>query len=270
MSTTTIPLIAVITGSNRGIGHAIVQTLSTHRGPSPLIIYATSRASFDLNVSTRPPNEIRYAKLDISSRPSIRSFLSQLPHRDGGGGGGKIDILINNAGVNLDGEYNYENARETFEVNYWGTRMVCELFLDEGGMSSAEGSGGLQKRIINISSGASQLTIYSASITHRFRTIESLSSLDAMAEEYLSSVRAGTETRSGWNHREASYSVSKAFLNAATFLLGKEEKNREVLLNRCCPGWVDTDMGRQVGGGGKDALDGARIPVRLAVGDIRG
>ncbi len=41
-----------------------------------------------------------------------------------------------------------------------------------------------------------------------------------------------------------------------------------MLINCCCPGWVATDMGSRVGSGGKKPVDGARIPIRLAVGDI--
>lgn len=37
---------------------------------------------------------------------------------------GGIDVLVNNAGVNLDGDYGVENARKTLGVNYEGTLAV--------------------------------------------------------------------------------------------------------------------------------------------------
>lgn len=37
---------------------------------------------------------------------------------------GLVDVLINNAGVNLDARYGYENARTTLDVNYRGVREV--------------------------------------------------------------------------------------------------------------------------------------------------
>ena len=41
------------------------------------------------------------------------------------------------------------------------------------------------------------------------------------------------------------YRVSKAFVNAATGILGRNHP--DVTVNSCCPGWVNTDMGRLVG-----------------------
>lgn len=46
-------LVAVVTGSNRGIGNAICQTLASHNGPKPLVIYATSRSGDDLAIKAR-------------------------------------------------------------------------------------------------------------------------------------------------------------------------------------------------------------------------
>lgn len=115
-------------------------------------------------------------------------------------------------------------------------------------------------RIVNVSSGASQLTNYSSSIVSPSRDPGlTLPKLDELAAEYLHAVVTGTEKESGWSHIDASYSVSKACSNACTFVLAGE--NPSLLINRCCPGWVKTDMGRQVGSGGKEPMDGAKIPV---------
>ena len=62
--------------------------------------------------------------------------------------------------------------------------------------------------------------------------------------------------------------MSKALVNALTRVLARE--NEGVLVNCCCPGWVATDMGRIVGRPPKTEEEGARIPVRLAVGDLDG
>jgi carbonyl reductase 1 len=96
------------------------------------------------------------------------------------------------------------------------------------------------------------------------------------------SAKAGTAAQNGWPH--SGYSVSKACINAMTAVLARE--NPDVLINACCPGWVATDMGRQVGsrppkttgrpsemqtlGIRVDALivEGARIPLRLGFENI--
>ena len=41
------------------------------------------------------------------------------------------------------------------------------------------------------------------------------------------------------------YRLSKAFVNAATAILARNHP--DVTMNSCCPGWVNTDMGRLVG-----------------------
>lgn len=59
-----------------------------------------------------------YPSLDISKGDSIRNFARDVTKQ------GKVDVLINNAGVNLDNEYGPENARRTLDVNYRGTLEV--------------------------------------------------------------------------------------------------------------------------------------------------
>jgi len=62
---------------------------------------------------------VLYPKLDISSLESIKAFACEVQQQ------GPVDVLINNAGVNLDAEYGYENAKKTLDVNYRGTLEVC-------------------------------------------------------------------------------------------------------------------------------------------------
>lgn len=244
-------LVAVVTGSNRGIGLAIISQLV--KSQKPLIIYATSRAGSDLGIKASADNGIRYASLDITNTDSIKGLVKQLDH---------VDILINNAGVNLDANYNFDNAKKTFDVNYRGTLESCQAFLP---IMPANG----RSRIVNVTSGACQLGNYSPAIQQRFRDPSmTLETLGHMAMEYLSAVQSGQEEKAGWKHVGASYSVSKSCVTAMTAVLARE--NSGVLINCCCPGWVKTDMGGQVGDGGKSPEDGAKIPVRLAIGDIGG
>lgn len=242
-------LVAVVTGSNRGIGLAIISQLA--RSTTPLLIYATSRSGKSLDVSVSNHNEIRYAPLDISDEGSVKQLVADLDH---------VDILINNAGINLDSDYNLSNAKKTFDVNYYGTLRSCQAFLS---VMPANG----RSRIVNVTSGACQLGNYAPAIQERFRDPSmTLDSLSMMAGEYLDAVRDGIEEKTGWKHVEASYSVSKSCVTAMTAVLAR--MNPSVLINCCCPGWVRTDMGSQVGEGGKSPEDGAKIPVRLAIGDI--
>lgn len=69
--------------------------------------------------------KVFYPRLDVTDARSVRD-LAETVRRDGDGNG-KVDVLINNAGVNLDRPYTIENVRKTFEVNFGGVREVCRL-----------------------------------------------------------------------------------------------------------------------------------------------
>ncbi|KNG51888.1 nad(P)-binding protein [Stemphylium lycopersici] len=246
----------VVTGSNRGIGQGIIKLLAKTQHAQPLRIYATSRSGTDLSVQPNPPNEILYKKLDVSDKSSITFFLSTVLQNSS-----KIDVLINNAGVNNNSNETPDLASQTINVNYHGTRDMCSLFLTQGNMSTNPGS-----RIVNVSSAASDLSNYPLAMQARFRRAESIEDVDALAKEYLAAVQSDSQEAAGFGAPPMSYQVSKALMNALTMVLARE--NKAVDVNCCCPGWVDSDMGNQIGKPPKTLEEGARIPVRLAIGDL--
>lgn len=235
---------------------SVAQLLAQTKHAQPLTIHATSRSGSDLEIQATPPNSIHYAKLDISDPSSIQSFLSTI--KDNG-----IDVLINNAGINNNNSETPDLAGQVIATNYAGTRDMCTAFLSAGGMSSNK-----QARIVNVSSTACSLSNYSTPIQSAFRGVTSLSDVDALADSYTNAVAEGAQVQkaAGFGSPPMSYQVSKALVNALTVVLAKE--NPEVAINCCCPGWVDTDMGHQVGRPPKTLEEGARIPVRLAVGEL--
>ena len=107
---------------------------------------------------------------------------------------------------------------------------------------------------------------YSKQIQQRFRDPKlNLQDLETMLEEYYACMINGSESENGWP--ESAYSVSKASTNALTAILARE--NPGLVINCCCPGWVNTDMG-SLGGSRppKSPEDGAKIPIRLGFKDI--
>lgn len=63
-----------------------------------------------------------------------------------------------------------------------------------------------------------------------------------------------------------SYSFSKACVNALTHLLARD--NPGLVVNCVCPGWVATDMGKQVGRPPKTPEEGSRVVFRAGFGDL--
>jgi carbonyl reductase 1 len=261
-------VIAVVTGSNRGIGAGIVAALAQTQHPKgALVIYATSRAGQTQEIPTQHDNEVRFAKLDISNKPSIKDFLRLIVKEDRaeGGGGNGVEILINNAGINLNRDETYESAEKTIDVNYRGVRDMCQLFLDAGNMKENSSA-----RIVNVSSTGSKLGIHGKAMQERFRSVQTVQDVDALADEYLKLYKEKKLGGSDFGSGNISYQVSKACVNALTKVLAKEYQETGLLINCCCPGWVNTDMGKIVGQPSKSVEHGARIPVRLAVDDIDG
>ena len=67
-------------------------------------------------------------------------------------------------------------------------------------------------------------------------------------------VSSGAGSLTGMGAGTPAYGVSKAALNAFTIKLAGELRDRRILVNAVCPGWVATDMG---GAGGRPVEQGA-------------
>ncbi len=162
--------IALVTGANRGIGVEVCRQLAA-RG-SRVLLGARDLADPDAPARLRD---------DV----------------------GRVDALVNNAGVHYDTwqgalDADWPIVREAFETNLFGAWRMAQAFAP---LMREAGWG----RIVNVSSGAGS----------------------------LASMGAGTPA----------YATSKAALNALTRVLAGKLKGSGVLVNAVCPGWVATDMG---------------------------
>ena len=82
--------IAVVTGSARGIGRAIVEKLAAH-GAKMVI-------SCDMGESSYEQGNVVHKILNVTDREAIKTFVNEIEKEYG-----KIDILVNNAGITKDG-----------------------------------------------------------------------------------------------------------------------------------------------------------------------
>ncbi|KAL8950789.1 MAG: hypothetical protein Q9222_003196 [Ikaeria aurantiellina] len=114
---------------------------------------------------------LKYPQLDIADPDSVASFVKSLKKDHA-----NVDVLINNAGVNLDMEYSPANVKKTLDTNYRGNLNMCQSFIP---ILSKTG------RIVNVSSTGSSLSGYSKEIQDRFRSSKmTLQGLEKMMQEY--------------------------------------------------------------------------------------
>ncbi|CZR50464.1 uncharacterized protein PAC_00337 [Phialocephala subalpina] len=269
--------ITIVTGANRGIGLGICQTLVSTANYQPMTLYACSRQGLDLGLSPSDPNTvIKYATLDISSQESVSSLAeevkSELERQDSEHGEGKV-VLINNAATVVT-PHNAENAKAELDVNYRGTLKVIIAGHSERRLPTVKQMClafipilGPQGRIVNVSA---TLEPYGPDIQARFNgTKVTLSSLEELASQYERAVANDTEEKEGFGDRKKAYFIGKSCVNALTSVLARE--NEGLVINAGCPGWVDTRMGNLgVGRPPKTLEEGARVPVKLAFGEIQG
>ena len=118
--------VAVVTGSNKGIGLGIVRALCKKFDGD---VFLTSRdegrgraAVEDLEKEGLKP---KYHLLDICDEASVVKLRDFMKESYGG-----IDVLVNNAGIafkNAATEPFGHQARVTLATNYWANKRACEI-----------------------------------------------------------------------------------------------------------------------------------------------
>jgi NAD(P)-dependent dehydrogenase (short-subunit alcohol dehydrogenase family) len=189
--------IAVVTGANRGIGFAIAGQLAQ----AGMRVIATARDTEkgrEASQKLRGQGDITFETLAVDDEVSVNTFARHVL-----GEYGRVDVLINNAGVLADRAFDTltispDLMLEVFRINTWGPLMMAQAFMP-GMLERNYG------RIVNVSSRAGQVK----------------------------------EQTGNW----PAYKISKLALNALTLQLAFLAQGKDVLVNAMCPGWVQTDLG---------------------------
>ncbi len=224
--------VALVTGGTRGLGLEISRQLAERE--AHVIVGARDAAKAEIAVA-----DLRNAgfaasalKLDVTNEADRRAAYAAIEQAHG-----RLDILINNAGILLDSVDGGTPAdpppsgalpstvRETFEANFFAPVFLTQILLPLLKRSDAG-------RVVNVSSIRGSLTHLS----------------DPASPVYP--VRA------------LGYDTSKAALNAFTILLAEELRGTPIKINAIHPGWLRTTMGGDQAN--MSAEEGARIAVHYA------
>lgn len=203
----------LITGANRSIGLETAKQLS-EKG---LFVYLGTR---DLakgeevvkELNAKGFQNIQAIQIDVTDAESILVAKNIIEKEKG-----KLDILINNAGILGDIPQNpsttsIEDIQQVFNTNFFGAITVTQTFIELLKKSDSP-------RISNITSGLGSLTLHSDP-TWKYYAIKGIS-----------------------------YVSSKTALNAFTVTLAHELKDLAFKVNSIDPGYTATDFNRHSGPG---------------------
>lgn len=212
--------VALITGANKGLGLEIARQL----GQQGLTVVLAARHG----KADAPAAELRShgldahaVELDVTNAANIAALPAFLKKQFG-----RLDVLINNAGVQLDKGFDVsaDTLRQTYEANVIGPYAITQALLPL--LQQAEAG-----RIVNQSSILGSLTT-------------------------ISQGQGGTWATPG-------YTSSKAALNMLTVVLAQHLADTNIKVNAAHPGWVQTDLGGAEAPLG--VAEGAQTAVRLAL-----
>ncbi len=221
--------VALVTGANKGIGLEVARQLGRDHGMTVLIGARDEGRGREAAEQLKTQGiDARAVQLDVTDPASVEAVARQI-ERDFGG---QLDVLVNNAGVSLDGwvppsQTDLAKYMETHATNAFGPLVVTKTLLPLLKRSPAG-------RVVNMSS-----------------TLGSLTHCGDAANPYAAV-------------RLLSYNSSKAALNMQTVLFAGElaAEGSPVKVNSACPGYVATDLNNHQGH--RTVEQGAREAVRLA------
>lgn len=206
--------VAVVTGAYRGLGLETCRQLAERGYRVVLSARREAEGRAAAEALAGRGLDVQFHALDVTDADSMRRLADDLRDQYG-----RIDCLVNNAGIFPDPEPGSEESsvfrarldtiRRGLEINTLGALLVSQALIPLMG-----GRG----RVVNVSSGMGQL--------------------------------------SEMNGCCPGYRLSKTALNALTRILADELQGTGVKVNSVCPGWVRTEMGGP--GATLSVEDGAR------------
>jgi len=229
--------VAVVTGSNKGIGFAIVKLLMQRKFDGDVILCSRDESRGQEAIAKMKADhnlEPKFHQLDINDDASVENLKKFLLDTYGG-----LDVLVNNAGMAFGMRSTApfgEQAEVTIRTNYFGTLSVSNILFpilrDHA-------------RVVHLSSSAGHLSAIPSEEKRKQFSDPNLSidGLSALMNEFVASAKDGTAKDKGWG--TSTYRVSKVGVTALGFIQQRaldKDPRKDIILNMVHPGYVDTDM----------------------------
>ncbi|XP_076467881.1 carbonyl reductase [NADPH] 3-like [Babylonia areolata] len=249
--------VAVVTGSNKGIGFAIVRALCKQFEGDVILTARDEGRGKEAQKSLESEGlNPKFHQLDIDNKVSVEKLRDFLKAQYGG-----LDILVNNAGIaykmNSTAPF-AEQAERTVCTNFFSTLTACQVLFPLLRPHS---------RVVNVSSMSSQMAIVKCSteIQNRFKDQAlGVDGLKQLMSDFVRLAKEGKHKEAGWP--ETAYGVSKIGVTVLTMIQQRQmdtDSREDIMVNACCPGYVATDMSSFKGI--KTIDQGAQTPVMLAL-----
>jgi NAD(P)-dependent dehydrogenase (short-subunit alcohol dehydrogenase family) len=216
--------IALISGANKGIGYEIARGLGAKK--ITVLVGARDEARGQAAAAKLKAEgaDTRFVKLDVTDRETVRHAAEWIEKEFG-----RLDILINNAGIAEWGftpsNVDLAKVREVYETNFFGPVALIQGMLPLLKKSR-------HGRIVNVSSSLGSLTLSSDP--------------NSSFADFLA----------------LGYNTSKSALNSMTIQFAKELKDTPIKVNAICPGYCATDLNRN--SGPRSAAQGAVAAIQYA------
>ena len=135
----------LVTGSSIGLGASIIEVFASHNYNTIINYVKNEKEAFALKEKIEKKYNVKCLciKCDITNENESKKMYNDIIHEFG-----KLDVLVNNAGISIDTTFDdktKENFMKILEVNLYGTFNISKLF---GNLMYENKSG----KIINIAS----------------------------------------------------------------------------------------------------------------------
>ncbi|HSD17390.1 MAG TPA: SDR family oxidoreductase [Thermomonas sp.] len=219
---------ALVTGANRGIGLEFARQLLARGDHVVAACRHPGKAPALNSLAGEYPGRLHVLPLDVADAKSRARLAHELPLVLGDDG--RIDLLVNNAGVLHSGE-RFGHVEQAVLEDSLRTNAVGPFLLAQALAPLLRDSDGVAGDAVNQASIGERLDRIPGSPIATNRTV--IANISSQLGSIANTTRFGTP----------SYDISKAAQNMGSVLLSRALAERGIVVLALHPGWVQTEMG---------------------------